>query len=77
MDAVIAVDEHRHDSIVHLATAISVNDLLYKIKRECLSGTLISSAQWLRLQFWPKNLTRISSLQFTGHLPLKFMIQTR
>ena len=74
VDAVIAVDERRYDSIIHFATAISVNDLLYKIKLECPSGIPIPSIQWLRLQFWPKNLTRISSLQFTGHLPLKFMI---
>src|ERR1700722_1479599 len=34
-DAVTAVDERRHDTIVHLATAISVNDLLHQIEREC------------------------------------------
>src|SRR6266540_392748 len=76
-DAVTAVDECKQDPIVHLATAISVNDLLHQIKHECPPETPIPSAQWLRLQFWPKNLTRLSSLQFTGRLPLKFMIQTR
>ena len=76
-DAVTAVDERRHDTIVHLATAISVNDLLHQIEHECPSETPIPSEQWLRLQFWPKNPTRLSSLQFTGRLPLKFMIQTR
>jgi hypothetical protein len=76
-DAVTAVDERRHDTIVHLATAISVNDLLHQIKLECPPKTPIPSAQWLRLQFWPKNPTRLSSLQFTGRLPLKFMVQTR
>ncbi|CAB4425839.1 unnamed protein product [Rhizophagus irregularis] len=76
-DAVTAVDERRHDTVVHLATAISVNDLLRQIKRECPPETPIPSAQWLRLQFWPKNPTRLSSLQFTGLLPLKFMVQTR
>src|SRR5207248_3220077 len=44
-DAVTAVDERRHDTIVHLATAISVNDLLNQIKRECLPEAPISSAQ--------------------------------
>ncbi|CAG8633361.1 11116_t:CDS:2 [Ambispora leptoticha] len=76
-NAVTAVDERRHDPIVHLATAISVNDLLHQIEKECPTGTPIPSAQWLRLQFWPKNPTRLSSLQFTGRLPLKFMVQTR
>src|SRR6266516_3924611 len=63
-DAVTAVDERRHDTIVHLATAISVNDLLHQIKLECPPETPIPSAQWLRLQF-------------SGRLPLKFMVQTR
>ena len=38
-DAVTAVDERRHDTIVHLATAISVNDLLHQIKLECSPDT--------------------------------------
>src|ERR1044072_1732841 len=76
-DAVTAVDERRHDTIVHLATAISVNDLLHQIESECPPETLIPSAQWLRLQFWPKHPTRFNSLQFTGRLSLKFMVQTR
>uniref|UniRef100_U9SMV1 Uncharacterized protein n=1 Tax=Rhizophagus irregularis (strain DAOM 181602 / DAOM 197198 / MUCL 43194) TaxID=747089 RepID=U9SMV1_RHIID len=38
--------------------------------------TATDDAQWLRLQFWPKNPARLSSLQFTSRLPLKFMIQT-
>ncbi|PKC73252.1 hypothetical protein RhiirA1_523393 [Rhizophagus irregularis] len=41
------------------------------------SNSRVRSAQWLRLQFWPKNPNRLSSLQFTGLLPLKFMVQTR
>src|ERR1044072_9790224 len=30
-NAVTVVDEHRHDTIVHLVTAISVNNLLYQM----------------------------------------------
>ncbi|CAG8771841.1 4020_t:CDS:1, partial [Ambispora leptoticha] len=76
-DLVTAVDEWCHAPIVHLAIAMFVNDLLQQIKSECLSNILTSSAQWLRLQFWPKNPTYLTSLQYTGHLPLKFMVQTR
>lgn len=75
-DAVTAVEERRHDTVVHLATSISVNDLLHQIERNCPPETPIPSAQWLRLQFWPKDPTRRSSLQFTGLLPLKFIVQT-
>jgi hypothetical protein len=51
-----AVDECRHNTIIHLATTISVNDLLYQIEREYPPETLIPSAQWLRLQFGPRIL---------------------
>ncbi|CAG8715788.1 9292_t:CDS:2, partial [Scutellospora calospora] len=40
-DFVVAVDERRHDQIVHLATAISVNDLCRQIERECPYNTPI------------------------------------
>ncbi|PKK57493.1 hypothetical protein RhiirC2_825681, partial [Rhizophagus irregularis] len=76
-DSVVAVDERRHDPIVHLARAISVEDLKNQIAKLCPKDTPIPSVQWLRLQFWPKNPWNLSSLQFTGILPLKFMIQIR
>jgi hypothetical protein len=46
-NAVTAVDECRHDTVVHLATAISVNDLLHQIECNCPSEIPIPSAQWL------------------------------
>ncbi|GBB99002.1 hypothetical protein RclHR1_33920001 [Rhizophagus clarus] len=74
-DVITAVDKCRYGTVVHLTTAISVNDLLHQIKREYPSETLIPSTQWLQLQFWPKNPMWFS-LQFTDLLPLKFMVQT-
>ena len=50
-DAIIAVDVYKHSTIVNLATAILVNDLLHQIERECLPETPISNAQWLRCNF--------------------------
>src|SRR6266542_1556463 len=44
-DAITAIDERRHDTVVHLATAISVNDLLQQIKHECPPEISIPSAQ--------------------------------
>ena len=46
-DAMTAVDERRYDTVVHLATAISVNDLLHQIECNCPSEIPIPSAQWL------------------------------
>ena len=42
-DTITAMDECRHDTIVHLATAISVNDLLYQIEHKCPSEIPIPS----------------------------------
>lgn len=76
-DLVTAVDECRYDQIVHLATAISIKDLLRQIELMCLPNTPIPGKQWLRLQFWPKNPIYKNSLQYTGRLLLKFMVQAQ
>ena len=72
-----AVDDRRHGEQTHLAKAISVRDLLEQVSKRCPTGTDIPSRQWLRLQFWPKNPTNKSALQYTGKLDVKFMIQLR
>lgn len=72
-----AVDDRRHGEHTHLAKAISARDLLEQVTKRCPDGTAIPSKQWLRLQFWPKNPTNRSALQYTGKLDVKFMIQLR
>lgn len=72
-----AVDERRHGQLTHLAKAISVNDLLQQVSQRCPPNTPFPSKQWLRLQFWPKNPTAKTALQFTGKLDVKFMVQAR
>ena len=49
-----AGDDRRHDSLEHLAMAISVSDLMCEVNKRVDPGTPIPSVQWLRLQFWPK-----------------------
>ena len=72
-----AVDERRHGSATHLAKALSTRDLLSNVAQRCPDSTPLPSEQWLRLQFWPKNATMKSALQFTGRFEVKFMIQQR
>lgn len=72
-----AVDERRHGQLTHLAKAMSVQDMLQQVSQKCPPGVLIPSKQWLRLQFWPKNPTTKTALQFTGKLDVKFMVQAR
>ncbi len=63
--------------MTHLAKAISVQDLLEQVSARCPPGTEIPSKQWLRHQFWPKTPSNKNSLQYTGKLNIKFMIQAR
>ena len=58
-----AVDDSRHDQVTHLARAISVRDLVEKVKRRCPEDVAIPSVEWVRLQFWPKTPFSRSSLQ--------------
>ncbi|RIA78868.1 hypothetical protein C1645_882972, partial [Glomus cerebriforme] len=48
-----------------------------EVLKICPPNIPIPSIQWIRLQFWPKNPTHKNSLQFTGKLPVKFMVQAR
>ena len=64
----VSVDDHRHDLVTHMASAVSVRDLWERSKALCPDGTAIPSQEWLRLQFWPKNRHANTSLQYTGRL---------
>ena len=72
-----AVDDRRHDPVVHLAAAISIPDLLRQVSLRCPPDTPIPSSSWLRMQFTPKVPSSYSSLQFTGKLNVKFQVQSR
>ncbi|GES98049.1 hypothetical protein GLOIN_2v1782174 [Rhizophagus clarus] len=76
-ESILAVDEKRHDIFQHLAVAISIRDFQNQVLKICPLNIPIPSLQWIRLQFWPKNPTHKSSLQFTCKLPIKFIVQTR
>uniref|UniRef100_U9TKM5 Uncharacterized protein n=1 Tax=Rhizophagus irregularis (strain DAOM 181602 / DAOM 197198 / MUCL 43194) TaxID=747089 RepID=U9TKM5_RHIID len=76
-ETVLTVDERRHDMIQHLAQAISIRDLRQQVTNLCPPDTEIPSEQWVRLQFWPRNPTYLSSLKYTGKLDAKFMVQSR
>ena len=73
----MAVDERRHDTIQHLAQAISICDLRQQVANLYPQNTEIPSEQWIRLQFWPQNPTHLSSLKYTGRLEAKYMVQSR
>ena len=77
VDSLLAVDEWHHDTVVHLAKAISVKDLHIQVAAICPDNTPIPHEQWIHLQFWPKNPWNNTSLQYTGRLKVNFMVQIR
>ena len=66
-----------HDTITHLATALSVHDLHKQVSQQCQEGTPLPSDKWWLVQFWPKDVTCRTAFQHTGRLAVKFMIQSR
>jgi hypothetical protein len=73
----LAADDRRHDTIVHLAVAMSVSDLHREVVKTCPEGVAIPSVKYLMYQFWPNDKTRLTACRYTGQLPVKFMIQSR
>ena len=73
----LAVDDRRHDLVSHVASAVSVRDLWERAMKLCPADTAIPSQEWLHLQFWLKNRHARVSLQYTGRLKVKYMVQRR
>ena len=72
-----AADDRRHDSVVHLATALSAPDMHKAVSAKLPPSVARPSVKWLYLQFWPKDPTRRSAIHHTGRLDIKFMVQSR
>ena len=73
----LSVDDQRHNLVTHMASALSVRELWEREKVLCPHGKAIPSQEWFRLQFWPKNRHARVSLQYTGRLKVKYMVQRR
>ncbi|ESO88574.1 hypothetical protein LOTGIDRAFT_165357 [Lottia gigantea] len=72
-----AVHERRHGEQLYLPFIISIEQLRNTIQKRLPTSTDIPSNEWLRLQFWPKNVTSLRALQHTGRFDLKFVVQQR
>ncbi|PKY62938.1 hypothetical protein RhiirA4_490414, partial [Rhizophagus irregularis] len=68
VDSLLAIDERHHDTIVHLAKAISVKDLRNQVAAICPENTPIPHKQWIRLQFWPKNPRNNTNVHYASAL---------
>lgn len=70
-----AVPDRRHGEISYMAKAISTRDLISQVSAKCPQGTPIPSANWVNLNFSPKNPRAKSSKHYSGLLEAKRMVQ--
>ena len=59
-----------------MAITISVRDLYDKYKNTYLKKQL-PLFSWFKLQFWPKDSTTHTTLNYTGCFPVKYMLQQK
>ena len=75
---VAAVSERRHGAdYLYLPFAISTEDLRLQVKARLPEDSLIPSAEWLRLQFWPSDPYTSRAIHHTGRFNIKFQVQSR
>lgn len=72
-----AVQERRHGDCMYLPIAMSIEDLKNMVSSRLPEGTLIPSAEWIRLQFWPSNPYANIAIHHTGRFNLKYKVQSR
>lgn len=71
-----AVHERRHGSHLYLPFAISVRELIEKVKKR-KPDVKVPSEEWVRLQFQPENPFSLSAMAHTGRFNIKFQVQRR
>ena len=79
-----AVQERRHGQTMYMPVAISVNHLreviliLSRLKEKFPQEEVpITSVEWIRLQYWPRNPYTTTALQYTGRFKVKYAVQCR
>ena len=72
-----AVHDRRHDSVVFMAKAISVRDLIIQVQQRCPDGTPIPSESWVCFNFCPQNPREKVARFYCGRLGAKRMVQKR
>lgn len=62
-----------------MAIAISARDLYKKCQTAALKDNVsdVPSYSWFKFQFWPKDTTTHTALNYTGRFPVKYMMQQR
>ena len=71
-----SVQERRHGSVLYLPFAISIRELMERVKKR-KPDIKVPSAEWVRLQFQPKNPCSLAAMAHTGRFDIKYQVQRR
>ena len=71
-----SVQERRHGTVLYLPFAISVRELIERVKKR-KPDVKTPSEEWVRLQFQPKNPCSLASMAHTGRFDIKYQVQRR
>ena len=72
----LSVHERRHETHLYLPFAISIIELIDRIK-ERKPEIKVPSNKWVRLQFQPRNPSSEVAFSYAGRFPIKFQVQGR
>ena len=71
-----SVQERRHGSVLYLPFAISIRELMERVKKR-KPGIKVPSPEWVRLQFQPKNPCSLRAMCHTGRFDIRYQVQRR
>ena len=72
----LSVHERRHETYLYLPFAISIRELIDRIK-ERKHEIKVPSEEWVRLQFQPRNPSSEVAFSYASRFPIKFQDQRR
>ena len=73
-----AVHERRHGpDVAYLPVAISVPDLIKKVKDKLPADSPVPSEAWVRFQFWPRNRFSETAKHYNCRFDVKYKVQSR
>ena len=74
MSTSAVLHERSLETVMYMAKAISVRDLVEQVTKKCSDGTPIPFEQWVRLQFCPKNPRTKAAAQYRKQLNLSHFV---
>lgn len=72
-----SVHERRHGTHTYMAKAVSIKDLIEKVRDMCPEDTPIPSNAWVQFNFFPRNPHSATAKRYRSRLQVKHIVQRR